>query len=166
MRSVLIGGLLLGLLAAPGHAFEAPEGQVILTVSGNISVTNAGDEALFDREMLEQLPQHTTHTHTPWHDGQVAFTGPLGRDLLEAVGAQGSMLRVTALNDYSASVPVADFIEYDVILAMTLDGTPMQVRDQGPLFIIYPFDENPELLTESVMTRSVWQVVHIDVFAE
>ncbi len=166
MRKALMGGLLLLFLAGSGHALEGPTGPVILTVSGNIGVTNAGDEAHFDREMLESLEQHTTRTHTPWHDGRVTFTGPLGRDVLDAVGAQGNMLRVTALNDYGANVPVADLMEYDVILAMTLDGAPLRVRDQGPLFIIYPFDEFPELLTEKVMTRSVWQVVHIDVRPE
>lgn len=166
MRRALMSGLLLFCLAGSGHALEAPQGQVILTVRGNITETNVGDEAIFDRAMLESLDQHATRTHTPWHDGQVTFTGPLGRDVLETVGARGSMLRVTALNDYGATVPVADFLEYDVILAMTLEGTPLRVRDQGPLFIIYPFDEYPELLTEKVMTRSVWQVVRIDVLAE
>ncbi|NIC04577.1 molybdopterin-dependent oxidoreductase [Billgrantia bachuensis] len=166
MRRALMGGLLLFFLIGSGHALEEPEGRVILTVSGNITATNAGNEALFDRGMLEALEQHTTRTHTPWHDGLATFTGPLGRDVLEKVGAQGTMLRVTALNDYAANVPVADFMEYDVLLAMTLDGAPLRVRDQGPLFIIYPFDEFPELLTEKVMTRSVWQVVHIDVLPE
>lgn len=166
MRSALMSGLLWLFLAGSGHALEAPQGRVILTVSGSITETNADDTALFDRPMLESLEQQVTRTHTPWHDGQVTFTGPLGRDVLEAVGARGSMLRVTALNDYSATVPVADFLEYDVILAMSLDGTPLRVRDQGPLFIIYPFDDYPELLTEKMMTRSVWQVVHIDVLAE
>ncbi|MGQ4880400.1 molybdopterin-dependent oxidoreductase [Billgrantia sp. LNSP4103-1] len=166
MRRALIGGLLLFCLIGTGHALDKPEGKVILTISGSITEANAHGEALFDRQMLESLEQRTTQTHTPWHDGQVTFTGPLGRDVLEAVGAQGSMLRVTALNGYGANVPVADFMEHDVILAMTLDGAPLRVRDQGPLFIIYPFDDFPELLTEKVMTRSVWQVVRIDVLPE
>ncbi|MCC5882312.1 MAG: molybdopterin-dependent oxidoreductase [Halomonas sp.] len=166
MRSAFSCGLMLCLLAGSGHALDAPAGPVILTLSGSIGVTNAEQGALFDRTMLEAMPQHTTRTHTPWHDGQVVFTGPLVRDVLESVEAKGQMLRVTALNDYSASIPVEDFIEYDVILAMTLNGAPLRVRDQGPLFIIYPFDDHPELQNEKMMTRSVWQVAHIDVRSE
>ena len=37
----------------------------------------------------------------------------------------------------------------------------MPVRDKGPLFIIYPFDANPELKSQTYYSRSVWQVAKI-----
>ncbi|MCG7577062.1 MULTISPECIES: molybdopterin-dependent oxidoreductase [unclassified Halomonas] len=145
------------------QALDAPTGTVILEVAGNISQTNVGDEAHFDKAMLEALTQRTTNTSTPWHDGVVSFEGPLGRALLEAVGADGEQLNVVALNDYSSKVPVSDFYDHEVILAMRADGQPLRVRDHGPLFIIYPFDETPALLNEEVLTRSVWQIKRIEV---
>ncbi|MBZ9559618.1 MULTISPECIES: molybdopterin-dependent oxidoreductase [Modicisalibacter] len=154
---------LLAVLGGRALALEAPQGPVLLTVTGNIANTNVGNEARFDRQMLLALTQRDTATHTPWHDGRVVFSGPLGRAVLEAVGAQGTRMRVTALNDYAATVPMADFYEHDVILAMSADGRRLRIRDQGPLFVIYPFDEAPELLNETVMTRSVWQVTQIDI---
>jgi hypothetical protein len=154
------------LLNAQAHALDPPTGRVILTVTGDIATTNVGNEARFDREMLLALPQHETVTRTPWHDGVVRFTGPLGRDLMATIGARGDNLRVTALNDYAADIPVADLREHDVILAMNMDGVPMSVRDQGPLFVIYPFDDSPQLLNEEVLMRSVWQVHRIDVIGD
>ncbi|WFE72848.1 molybdopterin-dependent oxidoreductase [Halomonas sp. M1] len=145
------------------QAIEAPAGRVMLEVTGNITHTNVGDEAHFDKAMLEALTQRTTHTNTPWHDGVVSFEGPLGRAILEAVGAKGAQLRVIALNDYASTVPVSDFYDHEVILAMSADGQPLRIRDHGPLFIIYPFDETPSLLNEEIMTRSVWQVKRIQV---
>lgn len=145
------------------QALDSPTGSVILKVIGNITQTNVGDEAHFDKVMLEALTQRTTDTSTPWHDGVVSFEGPLGRALLEAVGAEGEQLNVVALNDYSSMVPVSDFYDHEVILAMRADGQPLRVRDHGPLFIIYPFDENPSLLNEEILTRSVWQVKRIEV---
>ena len=145
------------------QALDSPTGSVILKVTGNITQTNVGDEAHFDKVMLEALTQRTTDTSTPWHDGVVSFEGPLGRALLEAVGAEGEQLNVVALNDYSSMVPVSDFYDHEVILAMRADGQPLRVRDHGPLFIIYPFDENPSLLNEEILTRSVWQVKRIEV---
>ena len=71
------------------QALDSPTGSVILKVTGNITQTNVGDEAHFDKVMLEALTQRTTDTSTPWHDGVVSFEGPLGRALLEAVGAEG-----------------------------------------------------------------------------
>ncbi|WP_030069889.1 molybdopterin-dependent oxidoreductase [Halomonas alkaliantarctica] len=149
------------VFATTASAFNAPTGRVVLEVGGNIEITNVGDEAHFDKAMLEALSQHTTITSTPWHDGVVSFEGPLGRAILEAVDADGDQVKVIALNDYASSIPVSDFYDHDVILAMSADGKPLRVRDHGPLFVIYPFDETPSLLNEEILTRSVWQVKRV-----
>ncbi|MCG7599379.1 molybdopterin-dependent oxidoreductase [Halomonas sp. McH1-25] len=162
----LLGGLSAFLLFSIGSqalALEAPTGPVILVVSGHITETNVGSAAHFDSAMLQALEQHETVTGTPWHEGRVTFNGPLGRSLLETVGAQGDTMKVTALNDYSSNIPVTDFERHDVILAMSADGRRLRVRDQGPLFVIYPFDEEPSLLNEEVIHRSVWQVKAIEI---
>ncbi|GAB2793289.1 oxidoreductase [Halomonas shantousis] len=158
------GVAMLVVLAGPAQALEPPSGPVLLIVGGKLGQTNVGDEAHFDRTMLQALEQHATRTRTPWHDDAVTFEGPLGRALLEAVGGEGAhAMRITALNDYAASVPVADFLRHDVILAMSADGRPLRVRDHGPLFVIYPFDAQPELLNEEILARSVWQIKRIDI---
>ncbi|WP_252106514.1 MULTISPECIES: molybdopterin-dependent oxidoreductase [unclassified Halomonas] len=159
----LAPALLLLSLSAAGENLEPPQGPVLLVVSGHLDNTNVGDEAHFDRAMLEALEQHETHTHTPWHDGAVNFSGPLGRALLEAVGSDSDQVRVTALNDYAATIPVSDFYQYDLIFAMRADGEPLRVRDQGPLFVIYPFDDDPDLLNEITLNRSVWQVNRLNI---
>ena len=68
-----------------------------------------------------------------------------------------------ALNDYSANVPAEDFRSHPVIFATRLDGQILSVRDKGPLFLIYPFDEAPELFSEVYFGRSVWQISRIEV---
>lgn len=151
------------LLSSQAIALEVPEGPVILVVGGKVGQTNVGEEAHFDKAMLESLGQHETITRTPWHDGVIGFSGPLVRTILEAVDAEGEDIRVVALNEYAATVPVSDFEDYDVILAMQANGKVLRVRDQGPLFVIYPFDQYPELLNEEIFSRSVWQVARIDV---
>jgi len=149
------------MLSAHAIALEPPKGAVILVVSGNVGQANVGDEAHFDKAMLEALEQHETITHTPWYDGAVSFSGPLGRAVLEAAGAEGRSMRVVALNEYASTIPVSDFENYDVIFAMQANGQALRVRDQGPLFVIYPFDQHPELLNEEILMRSVWQVARI-----
>ncbi|WP_280563230.1 MULTISPECIES: oxidoreductase [unclassified Chromohalobacter] len=133
----------------------------MLTVEGNISRTNGGGVARFDRAMLQELPQGTIVTHTPWTEGSSHFRGPLLSAIYDAVGARGDSLHVVALNDFAADVPLAEAKEYGVILAMRRDGEPMPVREYGPLFVLYPFDDYPELQTEEVRFRSVWQVARI-----
>ncbi|WP_304526067.1 molybdopterin-dependent oxidoreductase [Halomonas sp. I5-271120] len=159
--------LLAGLSVVAAHAdplsLPKPEGKVLLEISGDIRYTNAGDKARFDREMLDALPSRVVSTHTPWTDRERQFRGPLLRDLLSRVGAHGDQLRVEALNHFSGEIPVSDVQDYAVILAMTMDGEPLAIRDFGPLFVLYPFDENPELNTENIRYRSVWQVAKIHV---
>ncbi|WP_232822263.1 hypothetical protein [Salinicola sp. CR57] len=159
------GGLLVfGItLSMPAWGLEQPSGSILLTVSGNIGTTNVGDTAQFDRAMLESLTGGRTQTHTPWHDGLMTFEGPLGRAVLQAVDARGDALRVVALNDYAATIPVGDWQRFDVLLALTANGEPLRVRDYGPIFVIYPFDDHPELKNEDIVTRSVWQVTRIEV---
>jgi hypothetical protein len=140
-----------------------PQGPVLLKVSGSISQTNHGDEAHFDYAMLTALGMHEIVTHTPWTEGLVRFEGPSGRNLLKAVDAHGSQLMVQALDGYVAEVPVSDFYQHDVILALKKNGERLRVRDRGPIIIVYPFDQKPELLTEQIRFRSVWQVASIHV---
>jgi hypothetical protein len=70
---------------------------------------------------------------------------------------------VTALNDYSSDIPFSDIAKYNVILATKQNGQYMSVRDKGPLFIVYPFDSDPELKHQTYYGRSVWQVSRITV---
>ena len=51
----------------------------------------------------------------------------------------------------------------DDVLATRLDDKPMPVREKGPLFIIYPFDESEELRSERYYSRSAWQLRTLEV---
>jgi hypothetical protein len=158
-----LSGLLLSHAAAAAD-LKSPSGPVVLQVTGAITNTNDGKAADFDMAMLAELEARSTTTSTPWYDGQKTFAGPLGRALLAAVGAGGTTLKVTALNDYVTEIPIADFNDFPVILATSLDGQAMSVRDKGPIFVIYPFDEKPELNNETYYGRSAWQVKSIEVY--
>jgi len=154
----LIAALSAGALPASAGGLERPQGAPILTVEGNISIKNDGDGAVFDRDMLESLGEVSFKTMTPWFTGEVEFEGVPMEKLMEAVGAKGTEVEVVALNDYKASVPIGDFGEYGVILALKRDGKYMPISDKGPLFIVYPYDGHAELQKQKFYARSVWQV--------
>jgi hypothetical protein len=139
-------------------ALAPPKGRVILTVSGKIHVTNDGDTAKFDRDMIEALGMTGFETKTPWYDKVVTFEGPLMTSLMDAVGAYGDSVVATALNDYSTTIPAADFAQFKPILALKRDGAYLTVRDKGPLFVVYNYDSNSELKQQKYYSRSAWQV--------
>lgn len=152
------GAVLLMAGFAYAEALPLPAGKVILTVSGNISNTNVGDTAQFDQTMLADLGQATIKTRTPWYDGEVVFMGTPLSALLKAVGADGEALKAVALNDYETDIPILDAWETDVILATSLNGEIMTVRDKGPIFIIYPYSSDARFQTQTYYARSAWQV--------
>lgn len=149
--------------ALPARALLPATGPVLLTVSGKILSPNDGAQAQFDMAMLEKLPQTSFSTRTPWYAQPRKFTGPLLRDVLREAGAQGTLLRARALNDYRVDIPVEDAQRFDLIVARLLDDQPMAVRDKGPLFTIYPFDAREELRNAVYYSRSAWQLRTIEV---
>jgi hypothetical protein len=165
LRNCLVFAIALSFPAVrlAAEALPEPKGDVILTITGSIENTNAVGTADFDLEMLADLTNRDTSTETPWHEGTPTFSGPLGAALLDLIGATGGTLRITALNDYMVEVPVSDLHDYPVIFATHIDGMPMSVRDKGPIFLIYPFSEYPELLNEVHFGRSAWQIRSIEV---
>ena len=158
-------GAFVALLAIMGVAYAAslatPADRPILAISGKIGVTNKDGTAQFDRAMLEALGLKTIETTTPWHEGKVKFEGVPMDTLMKLVGASGERVSVVALNDYSTEIPMEDFAKFNVILALKRDGQYMAVRDKGPLFIIYPYDSDPELKSQTYYARSAWQVARI-----
>ncbi|KXG85384.1 oxidoreductase [Agrobacterium bohemicum] len=146
---------------AQADALPQPTGKPILTISGNISNTNADAAAKFDRDMLEAVGLVTIETHSPWYDGLTRFEGVSLKKLMDFVGAKGTTVTAVALNDYVSTIPMADFDKFNVILAMKRDGNYMEVREKGPLFVIYPYDTASELQTQTYYTRSAWQVAKL-----
>lgn len=160
---VLLATLFLPVAVEAAEPLPLPSGPVILTVTGNIGVTNNADGAAFDRQMLFDLGTTVISTSTPWTDGVHTFSGVLVRSVLERVGAQGSVVRASALNEYVVDIPLADFRDHDVILAMEMNGEEMQVSDKGPIWIVYPRDDVPVLQNTLLHERWVWQLKALNV---
>ena len=158
-RRIAVASLAAVSLLAAG-AVGADTEKPILTVSGKIAAGPEGS-VQFDRAALEKLGMVAVETKTPWHNGTVKFEGvPLDK-LMKQVGANGEKVMAVALNDYATEIPIDDFAKYNVILALKRDGEYMPVRDKGPLFVIYPYDSDPELKSQKFYSRSVWQVARL-----
>jgi hypothetical protein len=111
--------------------------------------------------MLQALSAATVTTGTIWTEGMVQFTGVRLKTLLDAVGVTDGILDATAINDYAVEIPVSDAVEDGPIIAYEMNGAPMSVRDKGPLWIVYPYDDDPDYRTEVIYSRSIWQLDRI-----
>ena len=157
---LLLATAAINLTAA---AIEAPTGRVILTIDGAISQTNTPAGLSLDQAALDKLPHVSVRTETPWTEGMVEFSGVPLKALLELAGAKGSLITAIALNDYKVEIPVEDADIPGLIVADRKNGALMPVRDKGPLWIIYPLSDQPELQTEATHSKMIWQLKQLEV---
>ena len=168
LLSLAIAMALLCLAAGAADAqskLPKPSGQVILSVKGDIAVNNAGQDGMncvqFDRAMLEHLPQSRLETNTPWTEGPQSFEGIRLVELLRLLEAGGKEITISALNDYSVTMNLQRYAPFGPLLAMRHNGEPMRIADKGPIWLVFPQDDFPELDQAQVHDLWVWQIHEI-----
>lgn len=163
-RNVLLAiTTLVGLATASAAEMPKPAGDVVLTVKGSIENSNVGGEYAFDMAMIRALPVIEVDTTSPWTDGSAHFKGVTLKDILAAVGAKGTKLSAAAINDYAVDIPREDADSNGAFVAYEMNGAEMSVREKGPLWVLYPFDSQPNLKAEEYYARSIWQLKSIEV---
>lgn len=121
------------------------------------------DPFTFELADLDALPQHSFTTSTIWTDEAATFSGVPLKKLLETVGAEGDEVEMIALNDYKVTMSLAEVGETVPLVATRMDGQPMSVRDKGPYWLIFPYDEDPKYQTETIYSLSIWQLSRLNV---
>jgi len=162
MRSAAVRSLVATVLSVLAAVVAPPaKGQdgaaPLLTV-----VTPQAEHAL-SRADLVAIGNASFTTHTIWTEGEQDFTGLPLVDFIRAFGAGAVSLRAQAINDYTVIIPVADAVEGGPMIAHTRNGAPMTIRDNGPFWLVYPYDRNPDYRTEVIYARSIWQLERIEI---
>jgi hypothetical protein len=137
--------------------------EIILELSGNIQGLPLGDVIEVKRETIDKLPQKSIKTTNHVESILTLYKGPLFIDLLKAIGANGTKVTVIAWDDYLAEISVSDLTNYPVILATSENGRKLTLEDKGPLFVVFPFTDFPELRNDLYYNKSVWQIRAIEV---
>lgn len=117
----------------------------------------------FTLQDLKVLGATEIETSTLWTDGVHQFTGVLLSDLLQHLDAEGNTIQATAINDYSITIPASDAVDGGPIVAYLMNGETMSRRDKGPLWVVYPFDSDAKFRTETIYSRSIWQLNKIQI---
>lgn len=121
-----------------------------------------GRHQAFSLEDLQRLPQDSIRLRDAQGGVQEWVGVPLDRLLASVPGADsGQTLHTTALNNYSVLIPHEDIQRYRPLIAYKRDGRFLAIRDYGPLYLIYPFDDHPELHQQIFYNRSIWQLSEI-----
>ncbi len=155
---------ILAVMATTIALFSATQAlaeDVVLTVNDLAD----GRSVTFTMEELQALPQASFRTSTIWTDGVNTFSGPTLATVLEAAEMPFNDLRVSAINDYNVDFPADQIQDATPVLTVLINDAPFSVREKGPIWLLFPFDDNVEFRTEDFFTLSVWQLIQIDVLA-
>jgi hypothetical protein len=144
----------------PGSPIPIPSEEVILTISGDISVTNVGETLQLDMPTLESLGLVEYTVEDPWLSEEVTYTGVLMSKLSEFVGASESAdnFHIEALDDYQVDLPFADIERWPILLATRSNGQYMAIENAGPTRIIFPYHSFKELDLEKHNDLWIWNI--------
>ena len=151
--------LLVGAIrpAAAATGLDDPERPVL-------AVSRRGERlAAFSRADLAAMPQTQLGTRTPWHNEPVAYEGPsIAVFMPRFLERDDQPLRLLALNDYLVNAELGMLTGAGAILAIRENGAFMPTSSKGPVFVMFPFDDEPRLQSQRYYSRAVWQLVEIE----
>lgn len=174
--------LVLLLLPAAGHAGErdAPDGPVILTISGAVAHHNRGpvdpvrdrffvyseksfERAFaFDLEMLKSRKQVGISARAKGWPSAAAIKGPLLSDILQMAGATGSTVTLSALDGFAVELTPEELGAHDWVLGLLADGKPLGLGGKGPIWLAHDTSglDTPPAGSDA---KWIWSVFHIEV---
>ncbi len=145
-RLLCLGVLLVGLLSAAAWAGGVPTGDVVLTISGPLFLSNRYDDTRgaavfeFDMDMLKELPVTTYTVTDPWL-GEKTYTGVTLADLLGWVGVDYYATKVTVIASDGMSAPVdtKDAATWPIMIAYASNNKAIKASSGGPLKLVFPY---------------------------
>jgi hypothetical protein len=157
LSKILLFLTLFGLInTLTGPALGQDGNALRLTVSQSETIQLSLEE-------LDALDQIEFTTNTIWLSGETHFSGVSLKALLRQFAIKGNKIEMTALDGYAVSMPIADLEDDAPIISTRLNGKIIPIRENGPYWVVFPYDSDKKYQTEINFARSIWQLKHIRV---
>ena len=165
VRVTRLVGWLAATLATADAVFAAPNAcpnDALLEISGAVKSNSPRGSFLFNEKEFLKLKSVKLVTATAWTP-RSEFVGPELSTVLEAAGvpATAKEMRFYAIDAYEITIPTTDLVNYRPVMAHTQNGERLVVATRGPVFLVYPRDQYPELTAIKGQAQFVWMVCKI-----
>lgn len=113
--------------------------------------TRNGQPLTLDWGKLQSLATTQVLTKEPHHtkdlNAVLDFRGVLVSQLLSTVGVSSQVAEVTfvAFDGFRSTVPLVDLQRYPIILAIERDQQPIPRSEGGPIYLVFPYTQYPQL---------------------
>lgn len=106
------------------------------------------------------LPQQQFKTHHSWSKDAETFSGPLLEDVIKVACGDATKINMRALNDYAIEVDFNVAKKLKPIVAHSINGTRLSVREKGPLWVMVPSDDL-KTTSKEIDGMLIWQLSDI-----
>lgn len=161
-RSFILGSLAAGLAgrsvhATPRRSFDDPAAKIIEIAGATTSPKT------LSRADLAELGSTRFTTALPWNDETARIEGPSITELLRSVDPDGTSTRIEieALDGFVITADIEQLVADGAILVIREDGAFLPVSRKGPAFLMFPFDDRPELKDQARFGQCIWQISRI-----
>lgn len=157
-RVFAVGMLCTAAIFGPSVPVQAQE-DVLLTMT-----VGTGEPLRLDLAAIDELPQTEFSTHTQWTEGKIKFSGPTLKDVLELADpdvSEDSVVHLLAANHYEVTLDMTLLAEDVPIVATRMNDKTYGTRQNGPLWVVFPYELDSKYQTESVYSASIWQLIEI-----
>lgn len=123
-----------------------PVQEWYLTIHGQVQQKSV--LRLSELQNLSQQEIKTTNPHNTENRQEIeTLQGIAVSQLLEKAGVEPSVQEVTFLssNNYRVTVSLEDLKNYPILLAWGKNGKPLSRSEGGPLYLVFPYSDYPEL---------------------
>lgn len=156
IRALTVAALIASALMA-GTALA--QDAALLTVSQ----ADGTEIKSYDLAALKALGVESFETTTIWTEGKQTFTGVPLLALFKDIDVTQGEVNAIAVNNYAVPIPATDAVEGGPMVAFEVNGKPMSIRDKGPLWIVYPYDSKTDYQSETIYSRSIWQLDRLQI---
>ncbi len=129
-----------------------------------VNISGRAPIILSMEQLKSELPRRQFKTDLPWlpkHES-ATFSGFSLYDLITYLKLTNvKSVTFTALNDYKASAPFHDIEKYQPIIAYSMNGEPIKIRDKGPFWFLYDLTKYREIDIPDYHSQMVWQIKEI-----
>jgi hypothetical protein len=145
------------------YADGSQKRQWSLVIEGQTKNGNTTQLSLEQLTALATAHVPTREPHQNSTDAIFDFQGVLVSTLLEKSGIAADANEVTfvAFDAYRVPVSVADLRRYPILLAMQKNGQPIPRSQGGPLYLIFPISQYPELRPKYPNTMWAFYVTNL-----
>jgi hypothetical protein len=177
MRSRTFGGAIAAVAYFGSGALASYSDPTILTIE---SAPNTPPAAYTIEELRSDFPNQEILTRTPWtkEGEQIRYKGPAIMDVLQKhrLNADESV-HFVGYDDFISEVLIEEIRTYDPIFAIERECqeedresgrcatdqefTTLTAEEQGPIFLVWPYDDLPTAYVPARNSIWVWFVVAV-----